>query len=318
MNEILGALDAPVMRRSELLATGHSDRDIARLVRAGVLRRVRHGAYVDSRVWASTDDGGRHALRVRAVVRQAGTRLVVSHTSALPFFGVPTWRMSLDDVQVTRPDARAGRREAGVRQHRGMLHEGDVVVRHGHEVTSATKTALDITCCSGTEACLVAINHLVRYKLTTIQDLRSRYEHMARDPFTLKTDLVLRLTDGRLESAGEVRTWFMLFRGGVPTPQPQYEVLDERGRLLARLDFAWPDLGVWLEFDGREKYVKHLRDGESVIDVVLREKKRESRIAERTGWRCVRITWGDLERPHATVARILGTLGVAPRAPSFT
>ena len=52
--------------------------------------------------------------------------------------------------------------------------------------------------------------------------------------------------------------------------------------------------------------------------VTLREKERESRITELTGWRCIRITWADLDRPNATVTRILSLLGVASRAPSFT
>jgi hypothetical protein len=50
MNEIPAPMDASVVLRSELLAAGHSDRDIARLVRGDVLGRIRHGAYVDSPV----------------------------------------------------------------------------------------------------------------------------------------------------------------------------------------------------------------------------------------------------------------------------
>jgi hypothetical protein len=164
----------------------------------------------------------------------------------------------------------------------------------------------------------VVVNFFLRLRLTTVNDLRTRYALMTRDPFTLKTDLVLRLADRRYESVGEVRTGFMFFRHGVPAPVPQYELRDEMGDLLARLDFAWPELGVWLEFDGREKYVKHLRPGDTVVDAVLREKQRESMITEVTGWRCIRITWADLERPVETVARILSTLGVPSRAPSFT
>ena len=64
--------------------------------------------------------------------------------------------------------------------------------------------------------------------------------------------------------------------------------------------------------------MKHLREGESIVDVVLREKQRESRIVELTGWTCIRIRWADLERPEATVARIQAVLGLATRAPSFT
>lgn len=54
------------------------------------------------------------------------------------------------------------------------------------------------------------------------------------------------------------------------------------------------------------------------MDAVLREKQRESRIAELTGWRCIRITWADLERPDGTVARILALLGIATRVPCIT
>jgi hypothetical protein len=319
MSEELGPLSAPIHLRRELLEAGHSDRDIARLVRRGILHRVRHGAYVSADIWAQADIERRHALRARSVARQASTRVVISHVSALPFLGAPTWGIRLDaEVDVTRPDARGGRREAGVRQHRGELLDCDVVTRHGVELTSPTKTALDVTSRVGTESSLVVVNFFLRNGLTTVDALRGRYSRMTRDPFTLKTDLVLRLADARHESVGEVRTAFMLFRSGVPVPVPQFELRDAPGDLIARLDFAWPSLGVWLEFDGREKYVKHLRREETVVDAVLREKQRESMIAELTGWRCIRITWADLERPEVTVARILAMLGVPSRAPSFT
>lgn len=74
--------------------------------------------------------------------------------------------------------------------------------------------------------------------------------------------------------------------------------------MIARVDFAWPELGVFMEFDGRVKYEKFLREGESVTDAVLREKRREQLICELTGWRCIRIVWADLYTPELTAARI--------------
>ena len=61
----------------------------------------------------------------------------------------------------------------------------------------------------------------------------------------------------------------------------------------------------------REKYLKHRRPGESVTDAVLREKRREEAIARATGWRCIRITWADLQRPKATAAMIRAVLAGA-------
>ena len=102
---------------------------------------------------------------------------------------------------------------------------------------------------------------------------------------------------------GESRTYYFLWRNHFPAPEPQFEVYD--GPLLfAYLDFAFPDLGFWIEFDGKEKYLKFRRHGETVVDAVIREKQRESRIAELTGWRCVRITWADLADPARLARRI--------------
>jgi hypothetical protein len=312
------ALDTPVWLRSELLESGHCDRELAALVRSGSLHRIRHGAYADGPTYRAADGPGRHAMTVRAVVQQAKTEVVPSHLSSLPFHSVPMWGMPLDVVHVTRPDGRAGRAEAGIRQHQGAILDGDVVERHGLAVMSATRTALDVTTCCSTEASLVVVNELLHRGLTSPEELGRRNAPRAKDPYTLRTDLVLRLADGRLESVGESRSFWMMYRYGVPAPVPQFEVIDSAGRVFARLDFAWPELKAWLEFDGREKYLKFLRDGDSVTDAVLREKQRESRIAELTGWRCIRITWADLESPNATIARILAVLGVPSRAPAFT
>jgi hypothetical protein len=40
----------------------------------------------------------------------------------------------------------------------------------------------------------------------------------------------------------------------------------------------------------------------------MREKRREDRIRELTGWRCIRITWADLFHPERTAARIRAML----------
>ncbi|HEY3530860.1 MAG TPA: hypothetical protein VGK78_17080 [Nocardioides sp.] len=84
---------------------------------------------------------------------------------------------------------------------------------------------------------------------------------------------------------------------------PQFEVRDG-GRVIARLDFAWPELGVWVEVDGRVKYDELRRAGESPVDVLMREKRREETVRALTGWECIRVTWSDLAHPERIVARI--------------
>ena len=70
------------------------------------------------------------------------------------------------------------------------------------------------------------------------------------------------------------------------------------------MDFAWPELGVFLEFDGRVKYERFRRPGETLDEFLLREKARESLVCQITGWTCIRITWADLDRPELLAARL--------------
>lgn len=303
----------PVFLRGELVRGGLSDRAIAAMVRGGELHRIRHGAYVDATTWKQASREERHALLSRALLKQCRAEVVLSHHSALPEYGAPMWMLPIDVAHVTRRDMHAGRRERDVVQHQGFLGDWDVEVRNGVPVTAAARTVLDITTIAATEPSLVVVNYFLHRKLTTVADLRKRYAAMANHPNTLRTDLVLRLADprGRIESVAESRTFFLCWRQGLPAPEPQWVLADGFGRELARLDFAWPEYGVWLEFDGREKYVKYLREGESIQDAVLREKQRESMISELTGWRCIRITWADLQNPVRTAARIRAILGLA-------
>jgi len=309
MTQLLQApASTDVILRGELIDSGYTDRAIARLVSEGALVKLRHGAYAPASAWTSADDAGRVGLVTRAVLRQARTELVVSHSSAMPEYDGPTWGLPTETTHVTRIDGRAGRREAGIVQHQGLLLPEDLAERNGILITGGVRTAIDVTTILDVEAALVAVNHLLHAGLATKDNLWARYSLMGHHPNTLTTDLVFRLADARIESVGESRTFYLMWRHHVPAPEPQLVITDRHGREVARLDFAWPGRKRWLEFDGRQKYVKFLREGESVTDAVLREKGREDLVRELTGWRCMRITWADLADPVRLAARIAAFL----------
>lgn len=296
--------NAPVYLRKTLLDQGLDDRTIRRLVSDGTLVRVRRGAYSDKRTYDELDRAGRHGLRARAVCQQARTTVVLSHVSALPEYDAPVWGIDLSEVHVTRPDGRAGRREAGIQQHCGALLEGDVIERHGLLVMTPPRLVLEVTTVASAEAGLVVANHFLHRGMTTKAELLERYALVERWPYSLRTGLVLHRADPRVETVGESRTLHLIANAGLPTPECQYPVCDGIGRELYRLDFAWPELGVFLEFDGRVKYEKLLGPGRRASDVVLAEKRRERDICERTGWRCIRLDWSDLRKPALTAALI--------------
>lgn len=305
----------PVVTRKEFVSRGLTDRMIGLAVRSGELASPRRGAYVDGLVWASLDDVGRHAVRAHAAYRQSRTEVVLSHATALPFLDAPTWGIDLTEVHITREDARTGRREAGVRQHSGKLAGDDVTDVHGLRVSAPIRAALETITIAPLEAALIVTNHFLHRGDFTLEQLVTRYEEgIERWPHTLTAPLVFRLADGRVESVAESRTLHLVWSQQLPRPVLQHEVIDGRGVLLGRLDFAWPELGVWLEFDGKQKYLKHLREGESITDAVLREKRREEQIRELTGWICVRITWADLAQPGEVARRMREAIARAAAA----
>ena len=293
-----------VFLRGEAEALGYHDRAIAKAVASGQWVRVRRGAYVLGPIYAGLDLAGRYDLLCRAAVRQAKTPVVLSHTSALAQWGCPLWEADLTEVHLTRPDGRTNRREAQVRPHRGLLLDGDLQEHKGLAVVSPARAVLEYTTVTDVEHSLVEVDDLLHRKLVELAELRARYALMSQWPGTLITDLVLRLADGRSESVGETRARYLVWSQGLPPPEVNYPILDENGREVARVDLAWPEYGLFLEFDGKAKYERLLNEGESSSDVVFREKQREDMIRRLTGWRCIRIVWADLYSPERTAARI--------------
>lgn len=294
----------PVTLRGAYVAAGYTDRALARMVSEGTLARARRGAYVAGSVWRDLDEEGRHSVRARAVLAQSRAPGVLSHVSGLLEYDAPVWGLDLSDVHVTRRDGRIGRQESGIRQHRGRIRPGDVVMRNDLAVMCPGRLALEATTLTDTERALAVVCDLLHRGLTTVEELTTRYALMEQWPNTLSTQVVLRLADPRIESVGEARTLHLCFSQQLPRPVPQMEIRDANGDIVARVDFAWPELGVFLEFDGRVKYEKLLKEGERASDVVIREKAREELICRLTGWRCIRITWADLADPVRTAALI--------------
>jgi hypothetical protein len=97
---------------------------------------------------------------------------------------------------------------------------------------------------------------------------------------------------------------------GLPTPELQFDVRDAGGMLIGRSDFAWHGGRLPGEFDGKVKYEKFLRPGESAGDAVFREKQREEAFRA-TGARVVRWVWADVDQPARLAAHIRAALQAA-------
>jgi len=242
---------------------------------------------------------------------QAGRDVALSHTSSALEHDLRLWDVDLDRVHVTRLDAGAGRTECGVVHHVGLTLASDLVERRGTLLTHPARAAIETASLTTTESGLVTLDSALQLQLCTREELDATYALMEHWPGLQRVRIVVRLADGGAQSVGESRTRYLCFTQGLPAPQLQYEVRDAGGSLVGTTDFAWPELGLLGEFDGKVKYCRLLRDGEEPGDAVFREKVREDLLREATGWTMIRFVWADLYRPGATASRIRRILRVA-------
>ncbi len=239
-------------------------------------------------------------MLVRAVLKRAHASTVATHISSAIERGASAWGVSLDEVHVTRADGHAGRHEAGVVHHSGVLMPADVEVVNGIPLSTAPRTAVEVTTLYGVEEALVLVNGL----MAAGQLDKRQFHETALDckhwPNTLTTTLVDRLCDPRLTSVAESRTWYMCWTQHLPRPEPQVPVENEHGVVVAYADFGWRGAGVFLEFDGRIKYERYRRKDETLEEYLMREKRREELICLLTGWVCIRDPVGGpcLSRTH--------------------
>jgi hypothetical protein len=237
-------------------------------------------------------------------------QVVVSHASAVALHGGPLWGLDLTNVHLTHFTG-SGRKQSRIVHHRGELRVGDVTRLAGHWLTTPARAVMETATIASSEVCLSIANDFLQRGLTTRPELQRAQDAMTEWPRSISHHPIVHLADPRVESVGESRGLHMFWRFGLPAPELQWEVRAPDGRLIGRVDFAWPKHRLIVEFDGVEKYHRYRRPGETIEEAVLREKRREDAIREATGWIVIRLTWADLATPDVTIARIRRAMSLA-------
>ncbi|HWM01280.1 MAG TPA: hypothetical protein VNP92_02970 [Actinophytocola sp.] len=278
-------------RRRELRIAGYTDHEIRQRLRTGVLSAVRPGTYLPG---APPDDAvARHALAARAAHRDLADAAVFSHVTAAVLHGWPIWGIDLARVHVTRSRSGGGRCGRRVHVHAVPLRPDEIVLVEGLPVTGPARTLADLGRQEPFEQAVAVADAALRAGQVTPEELAEAVGRAGRRPGAPAARRALRFADGRSESVGESRSRVAMLRAGLPVPVLQWPVHDAHGRLLGRTDFGWPSLRTAGEFDGRIKYGRLLRPGQTAADAVLAEKQREDAIrAEDLA--VVRWTWADL------------------------
>jgi len=285
----------------ELVQNGLSPVDIRSAVRVGSLRRLRRGAYVDA-AELDEDLARLHRRLITATLKQGHPGSVVSHGSSAVLRGLGVPQCALERVHLTRNRNGGGQRRAWLQVHGHPLPDGHVVDVDGVPATSLPRTVVDLACTLPVADAVAVGDGALRLGATP-PDLTTVLGEVGARRGIGTARRALELLDPRSESYGESVSRVLMLERGLPAAEPQLLVRDERGHVVARVDFAWPALGVVGEFDGRVKYGRDLAPGQDPAEALWREKVREDLIRD-LGWQVVRWIWADLHHPAAWFARL--------------
>jgi len=248
-------------------------------------------------VYAHRDVPVTHLLRAHAAISLLPSA-VVTGCSAATVWGAPLAGPD-DEVEVTLPPRTHMVRVEGLRTRRALLRATDVGLRSGLPVTTPAATAVRLASALPCDAAVAAVDQLIRTGVVDLAEIRA-LAASTRGPGSARARTVSDLADGLAESPPETRLRLLLGRSSLPAPVAQFRVLHEY-RFVARVDFAWPERKVALEYDG----LWHAEDGQ-----FARDRERLNRLRE-AGWTVVFVTAADLRSPERLLRRIAAALGLA-------
>jgi Protein of unknown function (DUF559) len=120
---------------------------------------------------------------------------------------------------------------------------------------------------------------------------------------------LLPLVDVRAESPMETWVRLLLHDSGAPPPTPQFEVRDLDGRLIARVDLAYPPWRIAIEYEG-----DHHREQPQFRQDIARVNA-----LQEAGWLVLRFTADDvLRHPGRLVEHVAAAIRERTRQPPLS
>lgn len=239
--------------------------------------------------------------QLMAALLWAGPRSFASHRAAARLYGLEgAERAPVEIAQWT------GRARPGVLVHRLRAQDRpETRIVDGLRVSRPERTLLDLAAVVSAPRAGQALDDALRRRLTTLRALRRLLDASSspgRDG-TAGLRILLEIresSDPRVESELERRLVRLLRTAGLPRPVPQHEVTS-RGKVVARLDFAYPDLHLGIETHGYRWHGGPER--------WRRDMARENRL-KRLGWVVLAFTWDDVVAdPERVVEEVRSFLG---------
>ena len=209
---------------------------------------------------------------------------------------------------LTLPPGSTARRAGACRR---VISPERTVVVDGIPCTDGVQTLIDLAAVVDDLVWEQALESALRKGQASLPELEQALDaaRLSRLPGVRRIRRVLALRPpGARPTESLLETLFVQLARMVqnlPPPTRQVDVFDLDGNFVARVDLAWPELGVFIELDGRH------HAGQPVYDA-----HRESGVVAAKGWLCARFTWFEVVcLPKTTARRLAGVIEQARRRP---
>ncbi len=224
-------------------------------------------------------------------------RGVVAGLSAAAVLGAK-WVDTTEPAELIHDNRRS---PAGLVVHTERVLPNELVTIGGMRVTGPARTAFDLGRLTGSRVPAVqrldALSNATGLKHVDVEAVIAAHAGARGIP---RLRRALPLMDGGAESPQETVARLALVDAGLPAPLTQVRVFDEYGQFVARLDMAYPDLLVGIEYDGPQHWTDpRVRQRDIDKQFVLTE----------LGWLIIRVSRDLLHQRRATyVARVESAL----------
>jgi hypothetical protein len=258
----------------------------ARQLKSGLYRRLVRNVYADPGLPPD------HQLFARGVALVMPADAALGGRSAAWWYGAP-FAAAADPVLVVAPYGSAWRGPGGVRVHRAELDPAQVGEVDGVRLTTPQRTAWDVATLEKVPTAVAMLDGMVRAGHLRPEDLHRLLMDGRGRWRAARAAAVLPLVDGRSESPPESWVRVACARAGLPLPTPQF-VVEQAGGFVARVDLAWPEQRVIVEYEGAYHF-----EGLQIV----RDDRRYAQLTA-MGWHVIRLSSADLRDMDAVVARI--------------
>jgi hypothetical protein len=252
-------------------------------VNCGSLERIWQGIYC----LGEPDD----VLRLRGLDLACGSKVAACLGTAAAMYRFDTEQP--EDLHVLSPPGSRLRSADGLVVHR--RDGAPLTVVDGRPATAAAWTAVEVARSLTRPRALATFDAALRSGACQRVDLwRTAVAQAGRRGIVAARDLIP-MADSRSESPMESEARLAMIDGGLPTPELQFEIIDGNGD-LRRLDFAWPEERVAVEYDGL--------DWHSGPEAMRRDRRRAAALLD-VGWMVIAIVFEDVRyRAAEFVARV--------------